>query len=159
MYDLSDIETRDVTLVEAQDFEDSDIHDNLDDVDHIEITDSKPQDQYEAIREVFDKITGAPKQNAYKHPETVEDDSGFENDYQTEIHNEIKSNVLRRNRSQVDSKTDKKHRIADVSNYRRPIIGVLTEPLRGDMEKKDKSMFETIYQISEDKSYIPKAHV
>ena len=49
MYDLSDIETRDVTFVEAQDFEDSgviegDIHDNLDDVDHIEITDSKPQD-------------------------------------------------------------------------------------------------------------------
>jgi len=46
-----------------------------------------------------------------------------------------------------------------VSNYRRPIIGVLTEPLRGDMEKKDKSLFETISQISEDKSYIPKAHV
>lgn len=53
----------------------------------------------------------------------------------------------------------RKHRIADVSNYRRPIIGVLTEPLRGDMEKKDQSLFETIYQISEDKSYIPKAHV
>jgi hypothetical protein len=62
----------------------------------------------------------------------------------------------------IDNKelnSKKKHRISDVSNYRRPIIGVLTEPLRGDMEKKDRSLFETIYQISEDKSYIPKAHV
>jgi hypothetical protein len=27
------------------------------------------------------------------------------------------------------------------------------------VNSKDKSLFETIYQISEDKSYIPKAHV
>lgn len=66
---------------------------------------------------------------------------------------------MRNNNTQSDFNNQKKHRIADVSNYRRPIIGVLTEPLRGDMEKKDKSLFETIYQISEDKSYIPRAHV
>ena len=66
---------------------------------------------------------------------------------------------MRDSNNSNDIKNRKKHKIADVSNYRRPIIGVLTEPLRGDMEKKDKSLFETIYQISEDKSYIPKAHV
>lgn len=52
---------------------------------------------------------------------------------------------MRDSNNSNDIKNRKKHKIADVSNYRRPIIGVLTEPLRGDMQKKDKSIFETIY--------------
>jgi hypothetical protein len=48
MYDLSDIETKDVTFVDSQDFEDTliegDIHDNLDDIDHVEIKDSESKD-------------------------------------------------------------------------------------------------------------------
>ena len=50
-----------------------------------------------------------------------------------------------------------KYRVIDVSDNRRPIYGVLTEPLRGDMRSKNDT--GEVFEIAEDVSYIPKAHV
>ena len=50
-----------------------------------------------------------------------------------------------------------KYRTVGVSDNRRPIYGVLTEPLRGDMKAKDDS--STFEASAEEISYIPKAHV
>lgn len=50
-----------------------------------------------------------------------------------------------------------KFRTVGVSDNRRPIYAVLTEPLRGNMKAKDDS--QAIDASSEDISYIPKAHV
>jgi len=50
-----------------------------------------------------------------------------------------------------------KYRTVDVSDNRRPIYGVLTEPLRGDMKSKNDT--SEVFEIAEDLSYIPRAHV
>ena len=49
----------------------------------------------------------------------------------------------------------------EVSDNRRPIYGVLTEPIRGTMKSKSADVDETDKSIEEDElmSYIPKAHV
>lgn len=49
----------------------------------------------------------------------------------------------------------------EVSDNRRPIYGVLTEPIRGTMKSKSADIDETDKSIQEDElmSYIPKAHV
>ena len=99
MYNLSDIPTKDATLFEAQDFEDVTIDGDVNEAEasNIEITDEDQKNQYAEIADIFKKIANTEKQNPYKHPSTVEDDEGFENDYQTEIKREIRSNVLREN--------------------------------------------------------------
>lgn len=45
------------------------------------------------------------------------------------------------------------YRYVEISDNRRPTLGVLTEPLRGDMAQLDGS------RVEEQMSYIPKAHV
>lgn len=55
-------------------------------------------------------------------------------------------------------KPDEKKKLVLVSDNRRPIYGVLTEPLRGDMQNRNST--EDILESRVDKfSYIPKAHV
>lgn len=65
------------------------------------------------------------------------------------------SNTLRP-KGEVDE-TFWKYRTVDVSDNRRPIYGVLTEPLRGDMKSKNDT--SEVFEIAEDLSYIPRAHV
>jgi hypothetical protein len=49
----------------------------------------------------------------------------------------------------------------EISDNRRPIYGVLTEPIRGTMKSKTADKDEKDKSIDEDElmSYIPKAHV
>lgn len=65
-------------------------------------------------------------------------------------------------RNNSKSVLDQYH-IVDVSDNRRPIYGVLTEPLRGDMQTKadfdKKNQAEESYVSQEETSYIPKSHV
>lgn len=88
---------------------------------------------------------------------TVKKDEGtFENDYQPKKSEENKiSNTLRPKDGNMDAYW--KYRVIDISDNRRPIYGVLTEPLKGDMRSKNDS--SEIFEIAEDVSYIPKAHV
>jgi len=48
-----------------------------------------------------------------------------------------------------------KYHVVEISDNRRPIYGVLTEPIRGNMKSKTNN--EDVQ--SEEMSYIPKAHV
>ena len=57
-----------------------------------------------------------------------------------------------------DSKTFNKFATVQVSDNRRPIYGVLTEPLRGNM-KNTNNEGDQISADTSDHSYIPKAHV
>lgn len=104
MYNLSDIPTKDATLFEAQDFEDVTIDGDVSTAEptNIEITDEDQKNQYKQIADIFQKIANTEKKNPYKHPSAVEDDEGFENDYQNEIKRDIRANVLRENT--IDSK-------------------------------------------------------
>lgn len=47
------------------------------------------------------------------------------------------------------------YHVVEISDNRRPIYGVLTEPIRGNMKSKTNNEGEQ----SEEFSYIPKAHV
>lgn len=47
----------------------------------------------------------------------------------------------------------------DVNDNRRPIYGVLTEPIRGNMKNKYESDDKEYLEINQELSYIPKAHV
>ena len=80
----------------------------------------------------------------------------FENDYQPVKSDDKKiSNTLRPKDDNMDAYW--KYRTIDVSDNRRPVYGVLTEPLRGDMRSKNDT--GEVFEIAEDVSYIPKAHV
>jgi hypothetical protein len=52
---------------------------------------------------------------------------------------------------------------ADIDHGKRPVIGVLTEPLRGDMYKVKENFYgdqEKLHEQSEQSAtYVPKAHV
>ena len=50
---------------------------------------------------------------------------------------------------------DGKYHVVEISDNRRPIYGVLTEPIRGNMKSKTNNQD----MKTEDISYIPKAHV
>ena len=54
-----------------------------------------------------------------------------------------------------------KYHITEISDNRRPIYGVLTEPIRGTMKSKSANSDSEDKSIEEDEllSYIPKAHV
>jgi hypothetical protein len=49
----------------------------------------------------------------------------------------------------------KKYHVIEISDNRRPIYGVLTEPIRGTMKSKSEGKEVQTDQMS----YIPKAHV
>ena len=51
------------------------------------------------------------------------------------------------------------HRTVSISDNRRPIYGVLTEPLRGNLKNKKKDSGDYFDHSSDEVSYIPKAHV
>jgi hypothetical protein len=57
-----------------------------------------------------------------------------------------------------NTETYHKQRVVDVSDNRRPIYGVLTEPLRGDLKNRYTGD-ETHSASAENVSYIPKAQV
>ena len=57
-----------------------------------------------------------------------------------------------------DSKTFNKFSTVKISDNRRPIYGVLTEPLRGNMKNTQREEHQ-ISADTEEHSYIPKAHV
>lgn len=58
---------------------------------------------------------------------------------------------------------DKRHTLTEIDEARRPVIGVLTEPLRGDLYKSKQVDHEddTLITTSSEQSlsYVPKAHV
>ena len=56
-----------------------------------------------------------------------------------------------------DPKTFYKSRKVDISDNRRPVYGVLTEPLRGDLKNKFDASTSASLSATSDNSYIPKA--
>ena len=56
------------------------------------------------------------------------------------------------------SSLDKYH-IMEVSDNRRPIYGVLTEPLRANMKSQSSDTIDVNTERNEYVSYIPKSHV
>ena len=64
------------------------------------------------------------------------------------------NHVLAKNSSVVNGN----HAHMKISDNRRPIYGVLTEPLRGTIKNKRDSS-ESLSSEEDDVSYIPKAHV
>jgi len=51
--------------------------------------------------------------------------------------------------------------LEDINNNSRPIFGILTEPIRGDMKKNNTNNVEETVSANKNQylSYIPKAHV
>jgi hypothetical protein len=72
----------------------------------------------------------------------------YDEDYDTSNH------LLPKNISSVDGN----HAHMKISDNRRPIYGILTEPLRGKIRNKKDSSEELSSEYDE-VSYIPKAHV
>lgn len=67
---------------------------------------------------------------------------------------DMSNRVMAKNSSVLENR----HAAIKISDHRRPVYGVLTEPIRGRMRnKKDES--QTYDHSSEEISYIPRAHV
>lgn len=61
-----------------------------------------------------------------------------------------------------NGRSDKKiqrYNIVQLSQYRRTVIGILTEPLKGDLIKNQSNENEVIGSADEKVSYVPKSHV
>lgn len=61
-----------------------------------------------------------------------------------------------------NGRSDKKiqrFNIVQLSQYRRTVIGILTEPLKGDLIKNSSNDNEIIQAGDEKVSYVPKSHV
>lgn len=101
------------------------------------------------IKALISIVALAEVANAMEHPSLTSS-----NDYE-EKWNE---NVADKNSSYRAHM--EKHEYNVIDHARRPVIGVLTEPLRGELYKKVNSRFKVDELIETDTaSYVPKAHV
>lgn len=62
-------------------------------------------------------------------------------------------------RDKDDPLTFHKFHTVDISDNRRPIYGILTEPLRGNLKNKNANSDKGYDSEKETVSYIPKSHV
>lgn len=67
---------------------------------------------------------------------------------------DLSNHLMSKNSSSLESR----HASIKISDHRRPVYGVLTEPIRGRLRNK-KDETHTFDHTSEEVSYIPRAHV
>ena len=119
-------------------------------LDQVEIKDAPTYtDQAQKIWELMTKIQNE-EQPQEANQELIDPQNAFV-DEDDDIRNHV--------HPMKDASQFRSHRTVSISDNRRPIYGILTEPLRGNLKNKNKASGDYFDHSQDEVSYIPKTHV
>lgn len=110
-----------------------------------------PSDYMDQALKIWKLMERIQNDDEDKPKPQVEEEDDDETPKTVDIDEVVQNKILPKR----DGRDFYKYDTVEISDNRRPIYGVLTEPLRGNMKSKN-NLFD---YIKDEVSYIPKAHV